>query len=369
MKWLAALFLMIGISQFVLADPLTKESNMLYVGTYTGPKSQGIYIYDLSADGKMTPRGLAAQTVSPSFLVPTANAIYSVNELGKGATLSSFSRDKTTGQLTTPTTQPAEGGWPCHLALSPSGKWLAVANYASGSAAVFPVKPDGMIGPSACIVRQQGKGPDPKRQESAHAHCANFTTDGRYLLVADLGLDKVFIYAMDQATGTLSLHGHLDAPPGAGPRHLVFSQDNRFVYVICEMGNSIAAFTWDPATATGLPLQTISILPSDFTGQSTAAEIALHPSGKFLYASNRGHDSIAIFAVDQHSGQLRLIGHQGTHGQHPRHFAISRMGDLLIVANRDTDNLASFDIDPATGQLAYLSSVPAPAATCVQFAP
>lgn len=342
---------------------------MLYVGTYTGPQSQGIYLYALGADGSLQSQGLAAQTVNPSFLLVTPANLYTVNETGKGAAVTSFLRDKTTGKLSSPTTQPAHGASPCHLALAPSGKFLAVANYSSGSAAVYPLKEDGSIQPATSTMRQQGTGPDAKRQEAAHAHCANFTDNSRDLLIADLGLDKVFIYSQDLASGTFVQRGAVATPPGSGPRHLAFSNDRRFLYIVCELTNIIAAYEWDRVSATARPLQTISILPADFNGRSIAAEIAIHPCGKFLYASNRGHDSIAMFTIDPTTGQLRLLGHQDTHGKHPRHFTISPSGDLLIVANRDSNNLATFAIDQATGQLRYLSSVDAPVPTCVQFAP
>jgi len=349
------------------------NSYLMYVGTYTKGASKGIYVYRYDVEsGKSTSLGLAAATVNPSFLAadPMHRFLYAVNEVGnyKGQTsgaVSSFSINHQGGKLTVLNEVASRGADPCYLALDKTGKFLLVANYTSGNLAVFPISKNGSLGESSAFVQHHGKGANPERQEGPHAHWIETTSDNRFAIAADLGLDELLVYDFGAARGTLTAN----APPfgkaeaGSGPRHLAIQPGSKFVYAVNELKSSVTTFSFNSSTGALQAVGTVSTLPQNFTGQNDAAEIQLHPNSKFLYASNRGDDSIAAFSVDQSTGHLKLIGHFPTQGKTPRNFVIDPTGSRLLVANEDSDNIVVFRIDSETGRLmptGEVISVPSP---------
>ena len=356
----------------------TQARYLVYIGTYTTTRSKGIYAYRFDADsGRLTSLGLVAETVNPSFLAvdPSRRFLYAVNEIsnyagGKGGGVSAFAIDRATGKLTFLNEVSSRGREPCHVSLDKTGKFVMVANYGGGSAAVFPVVADGRLGEASAFVEHHGSSVNPERQEGPHAHSIATSPDNRFVLAADLGLDRLLVYRFDAAQGSLEPN---DPPfatvkPGAGPRHFAFHPGGRFVYTINEMGSTITAFSYDAMRGSLREFQTVSTLPKDFAGASDTAEIEVHPSGKFLYGSNRGHDSIAVFAIDSGTGTLTPVEHVPTGGKTPRSFAIDPAGSCLVVANQDSDNLVVFRIDARTGRLTpsgKVSDVPSP--VCVTF--
>lgn len=346
----------------------------LYVGTYTRPqKSKGIYAWRFQpATGKLTPVGLAAETASPSFLAvhPNQHVLYAVNELREGA-ISAFAIDPPTGKLTFLNKVSAKGDGPCHISVDRSGKWVYAANYGSGSVAAFPVHEDGSLGDSSAFVQHTGSSVNPGRQKGPHAHSVVVAPDNRFVFAADLGLDQVFGYRIDTNRGGMAT----DEPtvtkvaPGSGPRHVAFRPDGRFLYVLNEMLSTVVAFRYDAPRGATEDLQTLSTLPADFKGNNSGAEIAAHRSGNYLYTSNRGHDSIAMFRVDLTSGKLSALGHASTRGKTPRSFGIDPTGTWLFAANQDSDNIAMFRIDLKTGNLNPVGDmIEAFAPVCVVFA-
>ncbi|HYL78723.1 MAG TPA: lactonase family protein [Bryobacteraceae bacterium] len=350
-----------------------------YIGTFTDQKSKGIYAWRFHpATGQLTPVGLVAETASPSFLAvhPNQRFLYAVNEVSeyhgqKAGSVSAFSIDRATGRLTLLNTVSSGGPGPCHLTLDRKGQCLLAANYAGGSVAAFPVRTDGRLGEASAFFQHSGKVALPERQGGPHAHCAMVSPDSRFALVADLGLDQVLVYRLNAARALLQPSD----PPftkvraGAGPRHLVFHPNGRLVYLINEIQSSITSFSYDAAGGGLRELQTVSTLPQDFRGTNNTAEIAIHPSGKFLYGSNRGHDSIAVFAVDE-AGKLELVQHVSTQGKTPRNFAMDPTGVFLLAANQNSDNVVEFRIDPVSGRLAATGVViEAPSPVCVTFVP
>lgn len=351
---------------------------LVYLGTYTAKKSKGIYAYRFdAATGRSTWLGLMAETTNPSFLAvdPNRRFLYAVNEVtnyegGKSGGVSAFAIDRKTGKLSFLNEVPSRGADPCTVALDKTGKNVLVANYTGGSVAAFPVLADGRLGEASAFVQHTGSSVDRERQEGPHAHMIGLSPDNRFALAADLGLDELLVYRFDPAKGSLELN---DPPfakvhPGAGPRHFVFHPNGRFVYVISEMKSLVTAFSYDAAGGVLHELQTISALPKGFAGVSDCAEIDVHPSGRFLYGSNRGHDSIAVFAIDGAKGTLAPVEHVSTEGKTPRHFAIDPTGAYLFAANQDSDNIVVFHIDPATGRLTPTGqALDAPSPVCVTF--
>ena len=329
----------------------------VYIGPYTGGGSDGIYVAEYDAKtGKLAEPALATKTENPSFLAkhPTLPVVYAVGEAGAaGGTVSAFRIDASTGMLTLINQKSSVGNGPCHVAVSPSGGHVAVANYGGGSVTLLPVADDGSLGDSSSFVQHVGTGPDPKRQEGPHAHAVYFDGAGKFLYVADLGLDQVLVYDVDGEKGTLTPHTppHVMVPPGQGPRHIAFHPSGRFAFVNNEMGNTVTVFALDSATAEMKALHAVSTLPADFSGTSYTAEIEVHPSGQFLYVSNRGDDSIAMFGIDQQTGALNFTGTTSTLGKWPRNFAIAPDGKFLLVANQHTADIHVLQIDAATGGL------------------
>lgn len=329
------------------------QNYTVYIGTYTGAKSQGIYRASFSSEtGKLGSPELAAKTTSPSFLAlhPKEPVLYAVGESGKEGTISAF-RIAKDGSLELLNQQSSAGGGPCHLSLDSRGRCVLVANYGSGTVAALPVGSDGRLEPPATRIQHEGSSVNPKRQAGPHAHHIVADRDDRFVLACDLGLDKVLAYRLDASKALLepvqASAGRV--PPGGGPRHLVFDRNGRFVYVVNEMGSSITSFSYEPKTGRLEARGTVPTLPAGFEGQNSCAEIQLHPSGEFVYASNRGHDSIAAFSVK--NGALKPVGHTSSGGRTPRHFEFDPTGKWLLAENQDSDNIVVFAVDRKTGQL------------------
>lgn len=356
-----------------------KNQYIAYIGTYTSKtNSKGIYAYRFDAEkGQLTSIGVAAETVDPSFLVvhPNGKYLYAVNEVGNfngGTTgaVSAFAIDPKTAALKLLNQVSSRGAGPCHISLDATAAFALVANYDGGNIASFPIQGDGSLGTAVGFVQHSGSGPDKSRQEGPHAHWIGTSPDNHFALVADLGLDEVVIYGFDvtQGTFTPTLSGIAKVAPGAGPRHVVFHPTGKFVYVLNEMASTVTAFFYQPKTGTLKNLQTISALPKDYSGRKEAAEIAVHPSGKFLYSSNRGHDSIAIFAIDEKKGTLRSLGQVLTGGKTTRHFAIDPTGNFLLAENQESNNIVVFHIDAATGSLTPTGqTIEVPSPVCITF--
>lgn len=338
------------------------KDKLVYIGTYTHKgASEGIYIYRLDmATGTLTPAGVAKGVLNPSFLAldPQHRYLYAVNETmtfdgQPGGGVSAFALDPQSGLLTFINSQCTHGGAPCHVSVDQTGRFVYVANYMGGNAAAFPVRADGGLNPASAVVQHTGSGVNPRRQEGPHAHSITLDPTNTFAFVADLGIDKVMVYQLDLEGGTLPSHTPpwVEVQAGAGPRHMTFHPNGRYAYLITEMGNTIIAFTYDAARGTLAVLQTVPALPEDFAGRSNCADIHIAPSGKFLYGSNRGHDSIIIYAIDAATGLLTYVGHAPTLGQTPRNFAIDPTGTYLFAAHQDSDTIVTFRIDPETGEL------------------
>ncbi|MET0625680.1 MAG: lactonase family protein [Pyrinomonadaceae bacterium] len=333
----------------------------LFVGTYTTGASEGIYFYRLDlSDGSLTHTGAIAGIRDPSYLTlePGGRFLYSVNEVedfggAKSGAVSAFAVERKTGMLRLLNQTASKGGAPCYVTTTQSGRFVLVANYSGGNVAVLPVRADGSLGEAVEVEQGAGTGPNRERQESPHAHCVLLDRANRFAYSCDLGTDKVMVYRFDANVGSLTPNAppSFSAKPGAGPRHLVFHPKGRFVYVLNELDSTVSALAHDAARGTLRELQTVSALPAGFSGANTGADIHFTPDGKFLYSSNRGHDSIACFAVNARTGGLRLIGHTPAGGRTPRNFVIDPSGRFLLVANQKSDNIVTFRLDSRTGAL------------------
>jgi 6-phosphogluconolactonase len=352
----------------------------VYVGTYTSGESKGIYRLQLDlATGALTAEGEPTPAVNPSFLAlhPGGRFLYAVSETGDSRTdksggVSAFAVDPRSGALTPLNQQPSGGPAPCHLWVDREGRHLLVANYWDGSVSVLPIGADGRLGAATARIQHQGKGPNAERQEGPHAHSVTLDPANRFALVADLGIDAVAVYRFDGAKGTLTAHQPPRAAlaPGSGPRHLAFHPDGRRAYVINELLSTITTFDYDAESGRLAERQTVGTLPAGFSGASFTAEVVVHPGGRFVYGSNRGHDSLAVFSVDPATGALTPAGHHPTQGRWPRNFAIDPSGTFLLAANQNSDSVAVFRIDPARGALQPVGPplrVPRP--VCLRMAP
>lgn len=376
-------FLVVSVPLFALAflatarKPASNSHHLALVGTYTGKTgSKGIYAFDFdSSVGVLTPKGLAAETTSPSWVAihPNGKFAYAANENSKESAVTAFSIDSKTGKLTQLNQLPALGEDPCYLSFDKTGKYLFAANYTSGNVVVFPILPDGKLGEHTANVKDAGTlGPNKARQEAPHAHWIQVSPDNRFVFVSDLGLDAILSYRFDATKGTLTPN---DPPagklkPGSGPRHVAFSPNGKFVYVISELSNTVTAFSYDASKGTLSEFQILSTLPDGFVGRNDDAEISVHPNGKWLFASNRGHDTIAVFAISAADGSLKHVGEFPTGGKEPRHFSIDPTGNFLLAENQNTDSIAVFRIDAATGALSQVSlakDIPSP--VCLAFLP
>lgn len=357
----------------------TGSKYLVYIGTYTGPNSKGIYAYRFDATaGKLDSIGLAAEIVRPSFLTvhPNRRFLYAVSELGNdgkvNGSITAFAIDRKSGTLTALNTVSSGGGGSCHLVVDKTGKALVVANYGSGSVAAFTVKPDGRLNGPTSLMQHSGSSVDPKRQTGPHAHAVVLSADNRFVFVPDLGLDQIRSYRLNAAAATLAATDPPFVPvkAGSGPRHLAFGPDSRFAYSLHEMGSMVTVWAYTAASGRLAEVQTISTLPADFHGKNNSAEIEVDSNGRFLYASNRGHDSITVFAIEPGTGKLSVVETVATQGRTPRNFKIDPTGRYLFAANQDTNNIVIFRIDPQTGHLTPTGQVlEVQSPVCVQFVP
>jgi 6-phosphogluconolactonase len=330
---------------------------LVYVGTYTGRGSEGVYIYRLDpATGGLQPVGQSPRLSNPSYVAldPKGRCLYAVREGGgSGGAVVALARNRATGELTLLNEQPSGGQGPCYVTVDREGRFALAANYGSGSVSLLPIAADGRLEPAASVIQHEGSSVNPARQKGPHAHSIVLDPANRFAFAPDLGIDKIMIYRLDRTEGKLVPN---DPPfarcePGSGPRHFTFHPDGRHAYVIEEISCTITAFAYDADTGTLKTLQRVSALPEAFQGANTCADIHVHPSGRFLYGSNRGHNSIAIFAIDGKTGLLRLLGHESTQGKTPRNFAIDPSGTFLLAANQDSNNIVSFRINQDAGKL------------------
>jgi len=359
-----------------------KKEVLVYVGTaiYTDQTSTSIYAFRFNAStGQITSLGVAAESVNPGTLALHSNGrfLYATNEVGnykgyRGGGVSAFAVDQAAGKLTFLNDEFSGGANPAYVVVDKTGKFALVANYYGGQVSVFPLQKDGRLGEATAFVHSEGSSVNKVRQEGPHPHSVYVSPDNRFVMVCDLGLDKILVYRFDATKGSLTPNEppYANVNPGAGPRHLAFSPNGKFVYVVCELQSSVSAFSYDAQKGALQPLQTIATLPSDFKGENTGAEIEVSPSGKFLYASNRGHDSIAVFAIDAARGTLTPIEQVSTLGKTPRNFAIDSTGAYLFVGNQDSDNIVVFHIDSKSGQLKPTGqALKVVSPTCIAFLP
>ena len=364
------------ISGVLFAADHSGGQYLAYVGTYTGPKSKGIYGFRFDpSSGKVEQLGLVAEVANPSFLTLDRNQqyLYAVSELsGKTHGLvSSFAVNKKSGMLTFLNKVSTIGTVACHLVVDKTNKMLFVANYGSGSVAAFRVRSDGTLSASTAFDQHKGSSVNPRRQKGPHAHAVVLSADNRFLFVPDLGLDKIMSYRIDpgQATFTANDPPFVTVTAGFGPRHFIFNPNNRYAYDVNEMGSSVTAFSYDAQNGVLHVIQNISTLPKGFTGVNNSGEIQIEKAGRFLYASNRGHDSIAAFAINRKDGKLTKIQTVSTQGKTPRNFALDPTGRYLFAANQDSDTIVVFNVDGKTGLLSPTGqtiSVPSP--VCIEFA-
>lgn len=352
------------MASFAVAAP---RSWWAFVGTMDAKPGSGIHAFGFNNNsGTITPVGRVVETPSPAFLArhPRRAVLYAVNEAQPGGgAVSAFRIDTATGQLTLINQVPCPGG-PAHLSVDARGRRLLTANYGGATVHAFALENDGTIGSSVATVRHTGSSVNPQRQREPHPHAIEITRDQRHALVPDLGTDKLVVYRLDEAAG-LARVNDVALPPGSGPRHVAITPDGRRVYLINELNSTVTALRLTAGKAPE-PFQTVSTLPSGFTGPNTTAEVQLHPSGRFLYGSNRGHDSIAVFQVDRSTGNLTATGHTLTGGTRPRHFLLDPDGRFLLAGNQGSDRVAIFRIDSSTGSLtATGQGFECPAPSCV----
>lgn len=350
----------------------------VYIGTYTRGESKGIYSFALDTGaGTLVPEGLMAETPNPSFLAihPDGNYLYACNELDKfndqpSGALTAFSINPANGRLDKLNDTATGGTGTCHANISHKGKFIVAANYGSGSCCAFALGKDGKLGERTAFHQHTGSSADAGRQSSPHAHSVNFDAKNKHVIVADLGLDQVKVYNFDAKKGTMVPN---DPPftmvkPGSGPRHFTFHPSGKFAYVINEMACTVTGFNWDEKKGTLTEFETVTTLPVPVRRGFSTAEVVAHPNGRFLYGSNRGHNTIAVFQVNPVDGKLTTVEHKSTMGEVPRNFAIDPTGQYLIAANQNTHTIVLFWINTATGALEQLGHpYPVPSPVCVRY--
>ncbi len=356
----------------------TGKEFLVYIGSYNTDKGKGIHAFRFdAAAGRLTSMGLGTEAVNPTFVTASADGrfLYATKEVTrhegrKCGSVKAFAIDRKTGKLRFLNEVASGGTIPCYVALDKTGRYAMVANYGSGSVEVIEVRKNGRLGKVTAFARYSGSSVNPERQEGPHAHSINVSPDNRFALAADLGLDKVFVYRFGEKAGVLLPNhpSYATVNPGSGPRHIAFARNGRFVYVIGEMKSNITTFAYDARRGILRKLQTISTLPKGCKVQSDCAEVAVSPNGKFVYGSNRGHDSIAVFAADPKKGTLVPVERAPSGGKCPRHFAIDPTGAYLLAANQESDTVVVFAVDRRTGRLTATgetATVSSP--SCVRF--
>ena len=372
------------------ADATPGGERLVWFGTYTNaaagrPSSEGIYVsrFD-TATGRLTPPVLAGQAKNPSFVAlhPALPMLYAVSEVSDAdgrptGGVIAFAVDEKTGALTRKNQQPSGGKGPCHVSVDRGGRVVLAANYGGGSVICLGLEPDGdlaavVAGSPGGFIQHEGKGVHPQRQEGPHGHSINPSADGRFAIACDLGLDKVFAHALDTGRAVLTPHRFGSTAPGAGPRHFAFHPGGRHGYSVNELDLTVTAFAFDPEAGTLTPFQSLSTLPADVVDRKgfSTAEIVAHPGGRFVYASNRGHDSIAMYSADAQTGRLEFLGVEPIRGQTPRNFCIDPTGRFLLAAGQNSDTVTVFAIDAETGRLSFTGqSIAVPSPVCIRFRP
>jgi len=343
---------------FLTLSIVSAESIPVYFGTYggRGSTSKGIYRSKLDLKtGRLSEPVLAAETTNPSFIEihPNGKFLYAVSKSGSAGAVIAFVIDFNTGVLKFLNQQPSGGAGPCHLSIDHTGRNLFVANYSGGSASVIPINVDGRLGEPTGFVQHEGCSVNQKRQKGPYAHSINISPDNRFVFVADLGIDKIMIYKLDIRKGTIIANSppYAKVKPGAGPRHFSFHPSGKFAYVINELNSTMTAFAYELFSGVLTECQTITTLPNSFNGFNTCAEVRVHPGGKFLYGSNRGHDSIVVYQIDMVEGTLTFVEHETEDIKTPRNFNIDPTGKFCLVANQDGDSVVVFQIDQNSGEL------------------
>ncbi len=366
LRWTSLFVVLLAGTDSLATQPVKLSAHVaaktyVYIGTYANRDEDGIHIYQLDPKTGALTRIAGVQGIkNPSFqaIHPNRRFLYSVSESqdfeGKrSGSVSAFAIDEETGGLTFMNAEPTMGSGPCHLIVDHSGENVLVANYGSGSLSVHPVQSNGRVDVAHNLIQHTGSSVHP-RQKSPHAHCINNDANDRFVVSADLGLDKVLIYRFNRKNSSLTPNSHMAAvsvKPGAGPRHFAFHPNNRFGYVINELNSTVTAFSFDPDLGRLSTIQDISTLPEEFGGENTTAEVFVSPDGRFLYGSNRGHHSIVVFSIDPESGELARVSHHSTQGEQPRNFGIDPTGSFLLAANQRSGNVVVFRIDRTTGKL------------------
>ena len=362
----------------IRSEPMLTQTpsyqTLMFVGTYTknlgfvNGTAKGISIFRMDATrGELQFVRVNDGIESPSFLAihPNHKFLYAVNE--SSGFVSAFTLDAQSGQLSLLNQQSSQGTAPCFVSIEKTGKLVLITNYSSGNVLVYPIGADGKLEAASDNIQHKGSGPDKSRQEGPHAHSIWIDPTNQFALACDLGLDKVMVYQLDLTKGKLISHSEGIVHPGAGPRHLDFHPDGHHIYVINELDATISAFSWDGDHGMLAEIQSISTLPVGVNGPKSCADVHIHPSGKFVYGSNRGHDSIAIFSVDETTGKLTSIGHESTRGKTPRNFAIDPTSQYLLAANQDSGDIVTFRIDSKSGKLAYFATTQSPTPVCLKF--
>lgn len=343
-----------------------------YVGTYTRGGSRGIYRVSMNdATGALKIENSFPGAENPSFLAidPSNRFLFSVSEAGSVGSVVSYAIDSV-GNLSQLSQQSSRGAAPAHISVSDDASFVLVANYNSGSVALLPVNPDGELLAATSVRQHTGSSVNPQRQQEPHAHSINLDRNEQFALAADLGTDEIRVYRIDRDANQLvpTEPPAYDTEPGAGPRHFVFTPNGQRVYVINELSNTMTGYAYDEQTGALSRIDSISTLPAGFSGRNTCAEVRISADGKYLYGSNRGHDSIVVFEVDAATGSLTFLQHMSTGGRTPRNFEIDPTGRFLIAANQDSNNLVVFSIDPSTGMLSETGhTVTIPSPVCVRF--
>ncbi len=358
------------------------SKTFLFVGTYTESlphvqaTAKGIYGFERNADtGQLDYIDWFQAPPNPSFLAihPTKDLVFCVSEVNDsgdfpGGAVASFALDPVTGRLTMLDRHSSMGDWPCHITLDGSSRYALLANYLSGSVGVVPFNDEGKFQEGAVQVQHAGSSVNPDRQEGPHAHSVNMDATGQYAIAADLGIDQAKVYRFDAAQGTLTENSSLTAAPGSGPRHFDFHPNRKWAYLLNEILATIDVCNWDVEAGTLESIQTINTLPADWEGHFSTADIHVHPNGRWAYNSNRGHDSISMYAIDQDTGQLELLGHEATQGNTPRNFTLDPEGEFLYAANQDSASVVVFRINQNTGRLEATGEiVEVPNPVCLKF--
>ena len=345
-----------------------------FIGTYTRLGSEGVYTLRLNGEtGELTQISVATGLENPSFVAldPSGDHLYAVSETsafdGSGG-ITAFNVNRSTGELTQINQQSTGGPGPCHLMVDSTDSMVIVTNYSGGSVSAHPIAADGSVGERTSFVQHEGSSINERRQEKAHAHSVNIDKSNKYAYICDLGKDQVLTYAMDVENATISLSSTVDEVAGEGPRHFTFHPANQQVYVLNELGCTITLYD-KGADGSLTPIETVPTLPADWDGENTTADIHTSPDGAFVYASNRGHDSIVIYSIDQSTGKMTFVGHESSQGKTPRNFAITPDGKFLLTENQDSDSIVSFKREDDGTLTPTGSIIKIPAPVCLQFLP